>query len=242
MTIPYKSSVIYGPISSRRLGRSLGLNLLPLNDKVCSFDCIYCQYGRTRSLTGEFLKGDEILVEIERALRANHELDHITFSGNGEPMLHPEFARIVAGTRKLRDAIHPHVPIAILTNGTEFSNDEKREALKLIDKVIVKIDCGDEESFRRINRPLRTTTFKEHLAVIQSGGPNYIQTLFFRESLKYLDQWYRVIETFGKVCEVQLYTLDRPTEHDLIPLTIEELKEIANRRLRVRINCYHRGV
>ncbi|HID31899.1 MAG TPA: radical SAM protein [bacterium (Candidatus Stahlbacteria)] len=242
MTIPYKETITYGPILSRRLGRSLGINLLPLDNKICSFNCIYCQYGRTRGDTGKFLKTDEIIEGVEERLKELDDLDHITLSGNGEPMLHPDFSRIVQGVISLRDRYHPLVPIALLTNGTEFKDEGKRKALDKIDKVIVKIDTGCEEGFKEINRPLRDIDFQSHIETIQKGRPNYIQSLFIKESLDFLDEWFEIINTFRKICEVQIYTLDRPTEGQLTGLTLEELKLIAGRKSLVKIRVYHRGI
>lgn len=242
MTIPYKNTITYGPIQSRRLGRSLGLNLLPLAEKICSFNCIYCQYGKTKDLTGQFLPPEEIIKVIEEKLTEKPELDHITFSGNGEPMLHPHFFKIVSMVKNLRDELMPSVPIAILTNGTEFREESKCKALELIDKIIAKIDCGNEECFEKVNRPLKKISFAEHIANIKKGRPNYIQTLFIKDSLKGLNDWYRTIEQFGKVCEVQIYSLDRPTETKIAPVSVEELQRIAERKSRVKITAYHRGI
>jgi len=242
MTIPYKNTITYGPIHSRRLSHSLGINLLPFDQKVCSFNCIYCQYGKTKVQKGEFLKPEVIAEQVKKRLSEISELDHITFSGNGEPMLYPYFLQVVEMIKKLRDELKPKVPLAILTNGTEFGDGEKRKGLELIDKIIVKVDCGNEECFKKINRPLKKISFAEHISNIKKGRPNYIQTLFIKDSLKYLDDWYRTIEQFGKICEIQIYSLDRPTETYLEPVSLEDLKRIAHRRSRVRITVYHREI
>ena len=119
--LPLQSDIIYGPINSRRLGRSLGINLLPPSHKVCSFDCVYCHYGRTQVKTlypqaGQLPGVEEVLQAIQEGLQAHPDIDYLTFSGNGEATLHPQFLEIVAGVRRLRDQLRPDVKLTILSN------------------------------------------------------------------------------------------------------------------------------
>ncbi len=121
--IPLQRGIIYGPVASRRLGRSLGINLLPANCKLCSFDCVYCHYGRTqaKSLHPEedaFPSVQEVLNAVEAALQGGLDFDYLTFSGNGEPTLHPNFAEIVFEVRILRDRLRPQVKLAVLSNSS----------------------------------------------------------------------------------------------------------------------------
>ncbi len=232
MAIPLQSSYVYGPVNSRRLGRSLGINILPLRVKVCNFNCIYCQYGETRPTRGEFPDAREIIDAVEEILGQEPEIDHITLSGNGEPTLHPKFNIIVDGIKKVRDIIMPHVPIALLTNGTGFSSIKKREAFKLIDKVIVKLDAGDEDSFQRINRPLISIRLKDYIRYLKNHTPLYTQTLFFKNSfsncdIQHLSNWCKIIKTI-KPKIAQIYSLDRsPADQTLKPISLEKLLKIA---------------
>ncbi len=248
MTIPLQKTCIYGPINSRRLGRSLGINILPYGVKVCNFNCIYCQYGESMSINTEFPDSREIIDCVEEVVGQEPEIDHITFSGNGEPTLHPKFNIIVDAIKKIRDIIMPHVPIALLTNGTGFRDFKKREALKLIDKVIVKIDAGDEDYFQKINRPMIPLMFKDHLKYLKTYSPIFTQTLFFDNSFSNCDReaiggWYKTIKSLGpKVA--QIYSLDRPTNYQNIKhVTYETLLRIAQegqKLTKVRIEAFAR--
>ncbi len=232
MTIPLQSSVVYGPVLSRRLGRSLGVNLLPLGTKICNFNCVYCQYGTDRSPTKDFPDARDIIDQVEEVIGREPEIDHITFSGNGEPTLHPKFSVIVDSIKKMRDVIMPHVPIALLTNGTGFRNIKKREALRQIDKVIVKLDAGNDALFQRINQPADSLPLKDHLKCIKLQAPLYTQTCFFENSPGNCDKpalaaWYDAIKML-KPRLAQVYSLDRPTDRsDLRRVGIEQLREIA---------------
>ena len=137
-TLSLQRGVIYGPVDSRRLGRSLGINLLPTGYKLCAFDCIYCQYGRTKVLTASAEKGrfptvEVVLRKVEEALRQVPDLNYLTFSGNGEPTLHPHFVELVKDVIHLRDKLRPEVKSAILSNSALVGREEVREALARLD-------------------------------------------------------------------------------------------------------------
>ena len=154
-----QEGVTYGPVRSRRLGRSLGVNLLPDDYKLCSFDCVYCQYGRThvKSLSPEghhFRDRDWVLRAVEMGLLMHgSDIDTITFSGNGEPTLHPDFSAIVSGVRDLRDRMCPGVKLTIFSNSTTVHLAHIRDALALFDAPIMKLDAADPGALARINRP-----------------------------------------------------------------------------------------
>ncbi|MBI2211198.1 MAG: radical SAM protein [Deltaproteobacteria bacterium] len=163
-TIPLQTGIIYGPVRSRRLGASLGINLLPSDYKLCSFNCLYCQYGWTskpslaldghaRNLprTGDVAAALEDY--LQRAARRKTKIDAITFSGNGEPTLHPELADIVAAARVLRDRYLPKVKLAILSNSSTIGRLEVQEALNALDLKLMKFDAGTEDMIRRLNAP-----------------------------------------------------------------------------------------
>ena len=157
--IPLQSKIIYGPIFSRRLGRSLGINLLPSKMKTCSFDCIYCQYNKTTERTlspdREHLpRPDEVFEAVEKALQKPRSMDFLTFSGNGEPTIHPDFLEIVKGVRVLLDKYRPDAKLALLSNSTMVSSQAVQEAIGLIDAPMMKLDAGDEITFQAINQPV----------------------------------------------------------------------------------------
>ena len=153
------TSTIFGPIHSRRLGTSLGVNLMPDDGKVCSFDCLYCEAGfnaQGRGTTG--LPPREKVRELLRAklseMKSRGEgLDVITFSGNGEPTLHPEFGGVVDDTIALRDEFFPEVKISVLSNATRLGNADVVEALGKVDNNILKLDSANDGTVRLIDRP-----------------------------------------------------------------------------------------
>ena len=161
MVLPLQDDILYGPIYSRRLGRSLGINLLPTTYKLCSFNCLYCHYGWTDAHTLDVkahaadLPAAETVVERLRiALRSLLDFDCLTFSGNGEPTLHPQFAEIVDQVVHLRDQYRPDVRLALLSNSTGLLLSGVRECIHRIDLPVFKLDAGTAQTFRKVNRPL----------------------------------------------------------------------------------------
>ncbi|MHC4592376.1 MAG: radical SAM protein, partial [Planctomycetota bacterium] len=150
----------YGPVASRRLGRSLGVDLVPL--KTCTFNCIYCQLGPTAHTTierADYTPVAEVVSEVREHLAEGVTPDYITLGGSGEPTLHRSFGEVAAQIREGTD-----VPIALLTNGSLLHLPEVREACTAIDLVLPSLDAGDEETFRRINRPQPTITLAQVVA------------------------------------------------------------------------------
>ncbi|MBN1259363.1 MAG: radical SAM protein, partial [Anaerolineae bacterium] len=223
--LPLETEIIYGPIRSRRLGLSLGLNILPTHCKVCSFDCIYCHYGRTHVKTlipdpALFPGADTVLQAIERALHTHPQIDSLTFSGNGEPTLHPYFPRIAREARRLRDRLAPQARLSLFSNATTAHQPHIRDTLTLIDASIMKLDAGDDETLARIDRPVPGVHLETLLnalrdvprLIIQSvliGGPvtNVAGPAFtaWIDALATLHPW-----------QVQVYSTDYPVPEESI--------------------------
>ena len=152
-------STIFGPIHSRRLGTSLGVNLSPVDGKVCSFDCLYCEAGFNAQGTGKsgLPAREQVRSSLEeklRTMRDNGErLDVITFSGNGEPTMHPDFAGIIDDTIALRDRYFPEVKVSVLSNSTRLERGDVREALLKVDNNILKLDSALTRTVRQLDRP-----------------------------------------------------------------------------------------
>lgn len=238
---------IFGPIHSRRLGSSLGINLMPNDGKICSFDCIYCEAGYNAQGTGKagISPREEVRTALEKKLSAMKEagdrLDVITFSGNGEPTLHPDFGGVVDDVIALRDKYYPAVRISVLSNSTMIDRPQVVEALKKVDNNILKLDSAIDETIRLINVPgnrnFNAQTVIEQLKVF--NGQCIIQTMMLRgehngrvvdntteHEIEALLAAYREIQPK----EVMLYSLDRPTpESQLKKVERDELEAIAER-------------
>ncbi|HWQ68559.1 MAG TPA: radical SAM protein [Patescibacteria group bacterium] len=252
-----KEDLVYGPLLSRRLGRSLGVNLLGAGEKLCSFNCRYCQCGWTAqpirqgadSLT-DLPTGNQVAdaleTRLQRLCREQIPVDVITFSGNGEPTLHPELQAIVKAASDLRDLYMPYAKLAILSNSSTVHRSEVRAALEGIDLKLMKLDAGSETLVRRINLPAKGWDFAEMLQGLAQLDGVLLQTMFV---------WGRVANTApvairewsDRVAEirprgVQIYTLDRvPADTRLIPVSrgvLESIAEYARRRAQVSIEVY----
>jgi wyosine [tRNA(Phe)-imidazoG37] synthetase (radical SAM superfamily) len=243
--VDLQSKYIYGPVDSRRLGKSLGINPMPFESKVCSFDCIYCQYGfETPVAAGEppaddiFPHVGAILADLERYVRDfDGRIDAITFSGNGEATLHPDFHELVIGTVRVRDRYLPRSRIALLSNGTTVVEERVRRAIRWIDDPIMKLDAGSEELWSRINRPGMGVRLEEIIAAMANIDNIIIQSLFFEGGIgdgignisgAIVEEWLFAIERIHPRY-VQIYTLDRvPAMVDLKPVSIETLEWIRS--------------
>lgn len=245
--------IIYGPVKSRRLGNSLGINIIPTNEKVCSFDCIYCECGWTEGFTSNNFINSETFrnileIHLENLKKNSIDLDSITFSGNGESTLHPEFLSITKETISLRDKYFPHAKVTVLTNGSMLHIPEVQEALALIDQPMLKLDSAIQQEFDIINQPMYKVDIKTIIDnYTKLSLPNkIIQTLLLRgnhngieidntrkESLDAL------ITAINKINPQlwMLYSIDRPTpEQNLVKLTLGELQQIKN-DLQDKVNC-----
>ena len=170
-----QQGIIYGPLKSRRLGRSLGINLLPTAFKLCSLNCSYCQHGWTKELTNSAEKHRgylpsilEIEQELYKALNRFRELDYITLSGNGEPTLHPDFPEIIDAIFEIKEKLMPNIGIAILSNSTTCWQPKIRQALTRIELPIMKLDVGNQASFKKMNHGPAPVTFDKILDGLKS--------------------------------------------------------------------------
>ncbi|MFO7769263.1 MAG: radical SAM protein [bacterium] len=167
---------VYGPVPSRRLGRSLGVDPIPL--KTCNWNCIYCQLGRSRPLTSErreYIPADHIVQEVRGALSSRGEsaVDWITFVGSGEPLLHSGIGELVRGVRSMTD-----ISLAVITNGSLLYRPEVREAVLPVQAVLPTLDAGSEALYRRINRPHPDTTFEKHIRGMEAFRREFSGRLF----------------------------------------------------------------
>lgn len=235
---------VFGPIKSRRLGISLGINLLPANTKYCNYNCIYCECGWNPDNGPKVIlpKEEEVIHLLEEKLKSMKEEgitpDVMTFAGNGEPTLHPAFPSIMRKCKILRDSYFPACRIAVLSNATRCGRDEVREALLEADDAILKFDSSSEELYQLINQPAGNLTSEalfKNLAAFK--GKFIMQSLFLKGTYKgvqfdngtgiALQKWLEAVALL-KPRKVMIYSLDRDTPHpDLIKTSKAELAEIA---------------
>jgi len=240
-TIPLQDTVVYGPIRSRRLGNSLGINLLPVSHKVCSSNCVYCQYGWTLpgNASGERLKrAAALLTEIEESFRVHAEtgtpVDCITLAGNGEPTLHPDLEEIVAGLKTLRDRYFPRAAVGILTDATQVTRPRVRLALERLDVRYMKFDAADEATWKRINLPLGDVSFQAMVEALRAMPNIVLQSMFIQGSYDNTDEahlrtWVEAVASI-KPLSVQVYTVDRGTAAaGIMEVPRKTLQEIADR-------------
>lgn len=240
-------STIFGPIHSRRLGTSLGVNLLPDDGKVCTFDCVYCEAGYNAQGTGT--TGLTTIERVSRDLEAKlmemkdkgENLDVITFSGNGEPTLHPEFAEIVDIVNTLKDKYFPQAKTSVLTNSTRIFDPKVAEALKRVDNNILKLDSAIDPTMRLIDNPTSKDFTVERLveALKQFRHTGIIQTMFLRgeHNGKHIDNTTpeevdALINAYKEIQpkSVMIYSLDRSTpEENLQKVERPELEKIAEK-------------
>lgn len=240
-------STVFGPIHSRRLGVSLGINLSPNDGKVCSFDCLYCEAGFNSQGAGTtgFPQREEVRKSLEEKLKEmkgkEENLDVITFSGNGEPTLHPDFPEILDDVLKMRDEYYPDAKVSVLTNSTKIFTPSVAEALKRADNNILKLDSAIEDTMQLIDRPNSPgfTVAKTLDALKQFAGSGIIQTMILRgehegkkidnttpEELEALIKAYKEI----KPREIMIYSLDRTTPAEkLVKVEADELKKIGEK-------------
>ncbi|MDQ1297397.1 MAG: Radical protein [Bacteroidota bacterium] len=239
-------NIIFGPVKSRRLGVSLGINLLPSTRKVCNFDCIYCECGWTgiTDIKGEKLPSrQEVYEALEKKLASMKEKhqkpDVITYAGNGEPTLHPEFPAIIDDSIELRNKYFPGAKIAVLSNSTAIAKPGIRAALMKVDSNILKLDSAFDLTVKIHNQPRVNIKVEDLIRELKLfNGRLIIQTLFLRGTYKgktidntipeEIEAWLKAIEKI-KPSEVMIYTISRDTPEggDLVKVPLSELKRIA---------------
>lgn len=239
-------SPIFGPVRSRRLGLSLGVNLLPADGKICSFDCIYCECGfnserRPRlALPSKELVRDELKNKLAQMAAGGEAPDAITFAGNGEPTGHPDFLEIIRDCIKLRDEFCPKASISVLTNATHILKDSVFQALSLVDNALLKLDAVDPEFIKMVDRPTSRYDLDRLLERMKEfNGACVIQTMFLKGEVdgveidntqeKYVGPWLKAVEEINPKL-VTVYTIDRETPNkSLRKASREELDAIARR-------------
>ena len=236
--LPLQKGILYGPINSRRLGRSLGINLMPQKYKLCSFNCVYCHYGWTNEHTtdlkpfaADLPEFDEVMHAIQNMLVSKQQFDYITFSGNGEPTLHPQFAALAAEIARLRDKLRPDVKIALLSNSSGL-NAAVKESIMHIDLPVFKLDAGTQKTFSAINRPAQGLDLERITEYLQSLNGIYIQTVLVNgspcntksgELQAYCDRL-KII----RPRKAHIYSIDRPVPNANIERVVpDDLEKIA---------------
>lgn len=239
--------IVFGPVKSRRLGVSLGVNLLPRDGKLCSFDCIYCECGYNSQGKGKskIPSRDEVKnalkAKLEKMKAEGPEPDVITFAGNGEPTIHPQFAGIIDDTLELRDRYFPAAKVSVLSNSTMIDKQDVFEALNKIDNNILKLDSVDADFICRVDRPQSKSFNVNDLIgnLKRFNGNLIIQTMFVRGEFEgkiidnttpdYLDPWLKAVKEINPR-SVMIYTIDRDTPtKGLQKVSLEELNKIAEK-------------
>lgn len=229
--------IVFGPIYSRRLGSSLGVNILPTKGKLCNFDCVYCECGWNRDGAVPDRKFP-VLSEVEAALREKMSkaaaegipVDSITFSGNGEPTMNPDFADIIDVTLSLRDKYFPDAKVSVLSNATLVGREDVARALRKVDNPILKIDASSQELVDKINKPVGTYRLAEVIENLKSFDGNFIlQTMFLKSeefdtaSEDALRAWLDIVRLL-RPRQVMVYTIDRETpDKTLRKYTVDEM-------------------
>lgn len=237
-------SPIFGPIHSRRLGVSLGINLLPADGKVCSFDCIYCECGfnAEHRAKSKLPTREEVRTALEEKLRdmqANGPApDVLTFAGNGEPTAHPHFPEIIKDTLALRDKYFPNAKVSVLSNSTFIDRPAVFDALNKIDNNILKLDTVNEEYIHLLDQPNGKYSVRKIIDLMkQFNGNCIVQTMFLKGTHQgkdmnnttdeYVLPWLEAVREIAPR-QVMIYTIDRETpDHDLQKATREELDRIV---------------
>lgn len=235
-------SIVYGPIRSRRLGVSLGMNLMPTTAKLCTFDCVYCECGWNQPVSHPALPTRQ---EVREALASRlgalspNSLDVITFSGNGEPTLHPDFLGIIQDTCALRDQYCPKAKISVLSNSTQLGRPDVVKALRMCDNRILKLDSAIDTTMRLIDQPVNSHLTVEQLAQWLSlfDGDFTLQTCFLRGEYdsqiidnttpEEISAWYAMIDRLQPK-QVMIYVIDRATPlQTLSKVPAAEMEAIA---------------
>lgn len=237
-----REETVFGPIFSRRLGTSLGINLLPENGKICNFDCIYCECGWNKDGRGDTVipSAEKVRADLERMLlrlqKEGTRVDSITFSGDGEPTLNPEFAQIIDDTLALRGRYAPTAKVSVLSNATRVHLPQIFHALTKVDNPIMKIDAPTNGLISRINRPASGYDLARVIeALKQFEGDFVLQTCMLRSKEYDFDSskpeivngWMDIVRELHPR-EIMVYTIDRATPaQDLEKMTVEEMTRLV---------------
>ncbi|NVN93810.1 MAG: radical SAM protein [Bacteroidetes bacterium] len=241
------NEIIFGPVKSRRLGVSLGINLLPTHKKICNYNCIYCECGWNKDYVINDTKLPSranvkiaLKEKLEQMKKLNKTLDSITFAGNGEPSLHPEFTKIVEDVIELRNIYYPLAKTTVLSNAGLLNNQAIFEALTMLDNNILKLDAGTDRMYHLINRGSENINIKQIVENLKKFDGNLIiQTLFLKGKYKEdiidnttdyeVNVWLKHIEDI-KPKYVMIYPIDRETPmENLEKISKQKLEEIASK-------------
>ena len=237
-----REETVFGPIFSRRLGTSLGINLLPQKGKICNFDCIYCECGWNKDGRNDTVlpSAAKVRADLENMLehlrRQEVKVDSITFSGDGEPTLNPEFPQIIDDTLALRDQLAPTAKVSVLSNATRVHLPEVFKALCKVDNPIMKIDAPTNELIARINKPAPGYDIARVVEALKQFKGNFILQTCMLRSKEYdfdssrpevLDGWMEIVRQL-RPREIMVYTIDRPTPaQGLEKFTVEEMTALV---------------
>ena len=249
------SEVIFGPIRSRRLGLSLGVNLLPTEAKLCNFDCIYCECGwnsdhcGSRRFNDRTTVRDMLAAQLRKMAADGTPPDVITFAGNGEPTMHPEFEAIIDDTIALRDELCPSARVSVLSNATMIGRESVRRALERVDNNILKLDSAFDATVQLMNKPQQATYTVERTVseMERFEGRMILQTMFLRGRVgeqpidntteREVEAWLKIVERI-RPQRVMVYTIDRDTPLETLEkVSVEDLRCIAERVEALGIEC-----
>ncbi|WEU40691.1 MAG: radical SAM protein [Candidatus Odinarchaeum yellowstonii] len=247
---PRTGQIIYGPIHSRRIGVDIGINLLVQEGKTCNFNCVYCQYGVTGNPV-DYNKGENDWIKpvyvydaVEKALstlsRQWYKLDAVTFSGYGEPTLHPKFTQIVERVKKIKEKYYPNAKLTLITNSSTLKYKRIMKIMELFDQILAKLDAGTDKTFHLINRPinkkLKISSIIDNLTILSSKVKHLIiQTLLFNTEDERitpntsLEEMSAISQAICKINpkEVQVYTIVRaPAISSVKPATVSQLQQL----------------
>ena len=249
-----REETVFGPIRSRRLGNSLGINLLPVNGKVCNFDCVYCECGWNRDGRDDTLlpSPEKVHTALEEKLKVlcqeDSHIDSITFSGDGEPTLNPGFPEIIDDVLSLRNIYCPAATVSVLSNATRVHIPEIFAALCKVDNPIMKIDAPTDELAALINHPAPGYEVQKVVEALKKFNGNFIlQTMFLRSSLfdssapEVLGGWADIVR-FLRPRQIMVYTIDRPTpDETLTKFTEAEMRNMVAPLLAEGFNIQIKG-
>ena len=247
-------NIIFGPVHSRRLGLSLGINLLPIESKLCNFDCIYCECGWNEEHRGKarFNSRHDVAAMLEQVLQQllsdGTPPDVITFAGNGEPTIHPDFETIIDDTIAIRNRLCPAAKISVLSNATQLHREDVVRALRRVDNNILKLDSAFDSTVQLINKPVGSYSVERVVQGMKRfEGELIVQTMFLRGEYlaqrvdnttdEQVDAWLKLIAEI-RPRQVMVYSLDRDTPcPTLEKVSREELQEIAQKVEALGIKC-----
>lgn len=237
-----REETVFGPIFSRRLGTSLGINLLPEKGKICNFDCIYCECGWNKDGRDDTVipSAAKVRADLENMLvrlqKQNTKVDSITFSGDGEPTINPEFPQIIDDTLRLRDELAPTAKVSVLSNATRVHLPEVFRALCKVDNPIMKIDAPTNALIERINKPAPGYDIARVVEALEQFRGNFVLQTCMLRSREYdfdssrpevLDGWMDIVRRL-RPREIMVYTIDRPTPaQGLEKFTVEEMTALV---------------